>query len=69
MRMRKWEMYLDRYFGIYIVRPQGDKDNFSPLLFRLVQRIDAENLKDLLNDYEYKSIKYEKILDMLLVSE
>lgn len=46
----KFEWFLDEsYFGLYAVRPEGDKDFNSELLFHVVTKDDAERLSHYLN--------------------
>ena len=48
--MREWEYFLDlAYFHLWAVRPKGDKNFNSCLLFHLTDKSDAIKLTELLN--------------------
>ena len=51
----KWETYCDEsYYGMWAVRPAGDKSFESLKLFHLVKQEEAERLRDYLNSLESK---------------
>jgi len=53
MAKREWETFLDySYFHLHAVRPIGDKDFNSSLLFHIVDGKQAEHLKDFLNELD-----------------
>lgn len=44
----KWELYSDEsYFGLWAVRPEGDRSFESPRLFHFQEYTDALNFKNL----------------------
>lgn len=46
----EWEVFSDAsYFGLWAVRPVGDKDFDSPRLFHFVEQTDANEFKRLLD--------------------
>lgn len=51
--MRTWETFCDdSYYHMWAVRPVGDEDFTSQLLFHVMSLDEAQALCDLLNDLE-----------------
>jgi CMP-2-keto-3-deoxyoctulosonic acid synthetase len=57
----KWECFIDEaYYGMYAVRPEGDKSFCSPRLFHMIEKEEAEQLRVLLNKALVAVIKDEE---------
>jgi hypothetical protein len=50
---KEWEVFCDSvFYDMWAVRPKGDKNFNSPLLFHVASKGEAERLKESLEDYE-----------------